>query len=78
MGKAWRPMASPGWQHNCQLTLCSFGAGNGLKHGRILYVEDQVQEFKVQIEILHKVSKRLAIMHRKCHCQCQWCQRGRV
>jgi hypothetical protein len=30
--------------------------GGGLRHGAIAYVEDQVQEFHVQIEILHKVA----------------------
>ena len=31
-------------------------AGGGLKHSTVMYVEDQVQEFHVQIEICHKVS----------------------
>lgn len=54
-------MVSSGWQNYGHLTLCKSCAGDGLKHGRILYVEDQVQDFKVQIEVSHKVSKRLAI-----------------
>ena len=38
-------------------------AGGGLQHGTVLYVEDQVQEFKVQIEVSHKVSNVMAINH---------------
>ncbi len=41
-------------------TLRDCCAGGGLQHGTVLYVEDQVQEFKVQIEVSHKVSKVMA------------------
>jgi hypothetical protein len=34
---------------------CSCDAGGGLKHGSIMYVEDQMQDFKVHIELSHKV-----------------------
>ena len=47
-----------GWHDNYAV---SSYAGGGLKHGTVLHVEDQVQEFKVQIEISHKVSQGYGI-----------------